>query len=451
MSESNNRDDVTHLHRISEALEGGIAQQVKLLLRGLSPAEIANLLESLPQSKRNAIWDLVQAVDEGDVLLHLNDEIRATLIKDMDTDEVVAAASGMDVDDLADFMQDLPRTLIDAILDSLDRQNRQELVAVMSYPEDTAGGLMDMGYITIRPDVTLDVILRYLRLRGDMPDHTDALFVVDRHSRYIGSVKINMLITSAPTLTAIELLDDTISPINVTTDERDVAQLFRDRDLISAPVIDESGKLVGRITIDDIVDVMQNAADHSVMSMAGLEDDEAVFAPILPSARRRAIWLGVNLITAIAVSVAIGLFQDTIDQIVALAVLMPIVANMGGVAGSQTLTLVIRGIALGQVGPANAFSLARKEIAVNLLNAAVWSCAVGMVAYAWYDDAALGMIIGTAMIINLFCGALAGVYIPLILRRMQIDPAIAGGVILTTVTDIVGFVSFLALAAVILL
>ena len=196
---------------------------------------------------------------------------------------------------------------------------------------------------------------------------------------------------------------------------------------------------------------MQNAADHSVMSMAGLEDDEAVFAPILPSARRRAIWLGVNLITAIAVSVAIGLFQDTIDQIVALAVLMPIVANMGGVAGSQTLTLVIRGIALGQVGPANAFSLARKEIAVNLLNAAVWSCAVGMVAYAWYDDAALGMIIGTAMIINLFCGALAGVYIPLILRRMQIDPAIAGGVILTTVTDIVGFVSFLALAAVILL
>ncbi|HKJ07756.1 MAG TPA: magnesium transporter [Gammaproteobacteria bacterium] len=440
-----------HLQTLAEALEQGSVDPVRTLLNSLRPAEIAHLLESMPPDPRTVLWQLVDPEDRGEVLLHVNDEVRAGLIRDMETGELVAATEGLDTDDLADLLADLPGAVIHEVLRAMDKQNRQRLESVLSYAEDTAGGLMDVNTITVRADVTLDVVLRYLRLRGTIPELTDSLIVVSRYDKYRGVLPLTTLLTMEPDHTVAEVMDRDVDGIPATLAATEVAKLFQDRDLISSPVVDENGRLIGRITIDDVVDVIRDEADHSLMSMAGLDEEEDIFAPVVSSARRRAVWLGINLFTAFLASWVIGLFEGTIHKIVALAVLMPIVASMGGIAGSQTLTIVIRGMALGQVGHTNARWLLFKELAVGVLNGMIWALVVAVIATAWFKNVHIGMIIAAAMIINLVCAALAGFGLPLLLRRVKIDPALAGSVLLTTVTDVVGFMAFLGLATIFLL
>ncbi len=438
------------LRLLRDALESGTLLRVQRMVQSLHASEIADLLESLPPPEREVVWDLVETDDEGDILLELNDEVRAKLIEGMDADELVAAAEGLELDDLADLVADLPEAVVRRVLQSMDQQDRERLRTVMAYPEDSAGGLMDPGVVTIRPDVTLEVVLRYLRMQGELPRHTDALFVVDRYDRYLGSLYLATLLTGDPARPAGDLMDREIEGIPADMDAGEVALLFENRDLVTAPVVSSDGSLVGRITIDDVVDVIRDQAEHSLMSMAGLDEEEDMFAPVITSSRRRAIWLGVNLATAFVAASVVGLFQATINQIVALAVLMPIVASMGGIAGSQTLTLMIRGLALGQVQDSNARWILGREIAVGLLNGLGWATVVAAATIAWFRSWELGGIIGLAMVVNLFVAAAAGVLIPLILKRIRIDPALAGGVVLTTVTDVVGFLAFLGLATLLL-
>ncbi len=433
------------LETLTTALHSGTAEQVRRLLASLHPAEIADLVESLPHGPRELLWELVDPETKGEILVEVNEDVRAGLIEEMETAQLVAATEGLDTDDLADLLQDLPGAVIHELLQSMDKQNRDRLEAVLSYPEDTAGGLMNLDVVTVRADVTLDVVLRYLRLRGEIPELTDSLIVVDRFDRYQGLLPLTVLLTSDPDLTVAEVMDCGIEGIPATMADIDVARLFQDRDLVSAPVVDDDGKLLGRITIDDVVDVIRDEADHSLMSMAGLDEEDDIFAPVVLSARRRALWLGVNLATAFLASWVIGLFEGTLEKVVALAVLMPIVASMGGIAGSQTLTIMIRGLALGQVGSTNARSLMHKEILVSLMNSLIWSIVVAVIAMAWFQNMEIGLIIAAALIINLVCAALAGFAIPLFLKRMGIDPALAGSVLLTTVTDVVGFMAFLGL------
>lgn len=433
------------LQMLSEALASGAAGRVRRLVHNLHPAEIGDLLESLPQGPRVILWELVDAEDRGEVLLAVNDEVRGGLIKEMEPGELVAMTEGLDTDDLADLLADLPGAVIHEVLRAMDLQNRHRLEAVLSYPEDTAGGMMNVDTVTVRADVSLDVVLRYLRLRGEIPDLTDSLMVVNRYDKYLGLLPLTTLLTSDPDLTVAEVMDREVEGIRADLADAEVAKIFQDRDLISAPVIDSSGKLLGRITIDDVVDVIRDEADHSLMSMAGLDEEDDIFAPVLPSAQRRAVWLGINLATAFLASWVIGLFEGTLEKVVALAVLMPIVASMGGIAGSQTLTIVIRGLALGKIGKTNARWLMFKELSVGTLNSLLWAVVVAVIAMAWFQNTNIGLIIGAALIINLVCAALAGFSLPLILQRFGIDPALAGSVILTTITDVIGFMAFLGL------
>ena len=436
---------------LATALKSGTLVNVRKMLNSLHPAEIARILESLPAHERRLAWELIEADLEGDVLSYASDEVRALLMREMDTQELVAATEGLDTDDLVDILQDLPDVVIHAVLQSMDEQDRHRVVSALSYPEDTAGGLMNTDTITVRPDVTLDVVLRYLRQRGEIPETTDSLIVVTRADQYIGLLSLATLLTRDPALTVAEVMMRDVAGIPATLPATEVAHLFEQHDLISAPVVDVDGSLLGRITIDDVVDVIRDEAEHSVMSMAGLREEEDIFAPVVASARRRGVWLGINLATAFLASWVIGLFEATLQQIVALAVLMPIVASMGGVAGSQTITLVIRGMALGRVGVANARRLIMKELAVGALNGVLWAIVVAAVATVWFHDYKIGAIIGAAMVINLIVAALTGAMLPLMIRRMGADPALAGTVILTTVTDVVGFMAFLGLATIFLL
>jgi magnesium transporter len=336
------------------------------------------------------------------------------------------------------------------VLLPFDQQNRQRLEAVLAYPEDSAGGLMNVDTVTIRPDVELDVVLRYLRLRGNLPDNTDALFVVNRYNEYMGTLSITDLLINTPETAVAEIMASDAVAINADMHESQVAKLFEERDLVSAAVVDEQNKLVGRITIDDVVDVIREQADHNIMSLAGLDEEEDVFGPIIPSAKRRALWLTINLGTAILASWVINRFQVTLEKVVALAVLMPIVASMGGNAGSQTLTLMVRGLALGQVQNSNARWLFGKEIAVSLLNGFVLAVLTALITFFWFRDIQIAIIIGVALIINMVIAAISGVIIPLFLKHRGTDPALAGNIVLTTVTDVFGFMVFLGLATLIL-
>ena len=443
----------TRVRDFNNALNRGVpTSPIRLMLNALHPAEIAHIIESLTPDKREIIWELVDPEFEGDVLLHVGDEVRASLIKKMETEDIISATEGMDLDDLADFMQDVPSSVYKAIIQSMDDQSRLRLETVMSFPEDTAGGLMNTDTIAIRPDVTLDVVMRYLRRQNEkIPENTDSLIVVDHHNKYLGTLSLADLVSNDPTLRVSEVYKQEPEGIPATMQETQVAHIFTDHDLISAPVVNEQGILLGRITIDDVVDVIRDDAEHSLMSMAGLDEDNDMFAPVISSSMRRAVWLGVNLLTALMASAVIGVFEATLEKVVALAVLMPIVASMGGIAGSQTLTLVIRGLALGQIGFTNAKSLLIKEIAVSLLNGALWSIIVGCISIFWFGDIILGLIIGAAIIINLIIGAVSGIGIPLLLKQLHIDPALAGGVVLTTITDVIGFLAFLGLATIILI
>ena len=447
-SEDHSEARLEYLH---EALDSGRMRRLKPMLHALHPAETAVLLEAIPRAKRELVWGLVPDDDHGEVLLHVNDEVRAELIEGLDDHVLLKATEGLEMDDLADLVEDLPETVTQQLLRSMDLQNRERLEAVLSYPADSAGGLMNTDTVTVRPDVSLDVVARYLRSRTTLPDQTDTLFVVSRYGRYLGMLSLAKLVTVDPERDVSEVMSTSVEALPADLSASQVAKRFQDLDLISAPVTDEDGKLLGRITIDDVVDVIRDEAEHSIMSMAGLDEEEDIFAPITRSARRRAVWLGANLFTAFMAAYVVGLFEATLSQVVALAVLMPIVASMGGIGGSQTLTLMIRGLALGQIGFSNARSLLIKELAVAAINGLLWAAVVGAIAYIWFGNLALGGVIAGALIINQMIAALAGVGLPLGMRKMGIDPALAGSVILTTVTDVVGFGVFLGLGAAVLL
>ncbi len=436
------------LEILRTALESGTMQQVERMVNTLHPAEVALLLESLPPPERNIVWGVVNPEDEGEVLVQLNDEVRTRLIEGMPLDELVTATEGMELDDLADVIADLPETITQQVIRSLSQQDRERLHDVLAYPEDSAGGLMNPNTVSVRPDLTLKVVLRYLRMLGEVPDNTDALFVVGRQNRYVGVLLISRLVTQGPGKTVAEVMDDSVEPIHASTPAAEVAKEFQNRDLIAAAVVDENGRLLGQITVDDVVDVIREQADHDILSMAGLDEDDDMFAPVVTSARRRAIWLGVNLATAFVAAAVVGLFKPTLDKVVILAVLMPVVASMGGVAGSQTLTLMIRGLALGRVESSNARWIFAKELAVGLLNGLAWAAVVAVVTRLFFDTWAVGAIIAAALAINLLVAAVAGFAIPLLLRKAKIDPALAGGVVLTTVTDVVGFIAFLGLGTI---
>jgi len=431
---------------LSEAMETGTMQHARGMLNELSPAEIAHLLESLPHNERNIIWDLVDSDKEGEVLIQLGEELRATLIRDMSLQDLVSATEGMDVDDLADFIQSLPDRVTTQVLTSLDTQHRERLESVLSYPEDSAGGLMNTDTVTVRNEVTLDVVLRYLRRMNKIPSNTDSLYVTTRDNLFVGTLPLTLLLTSDTENTVADVMIRDTETIKASMEDDEVARLFETHDLISAPVVDENRKLLGRITVDDVVDVIREEGEHSVLGMAGLTEDEDLFAPAIPSARRRAVWLGINLLTAFLASWVVSNFEGTLEKIVTIAVLMNVVASMGGIAGSQTLTLVTRGLALGQVSKTNRGWLINKEIIVGLLNGILWALVIAVIAVFWFDDINIGYVIATATIINLCVAAFSGVAIPIILTKMDIDPAIAGSVILTTITDIVGLFAFLGLA-----
>ncbi|MCP3906909.1 MAG: magnesium transporter [Oceanicoccus sp.] len=435
-----------HLDQLNQALDSGAFIQVQRMLNSLPAPDVAHIIESSPPKTRAVIWRLIDVEREGEVLPYLNDEIESQFLRAMDSKELLTITEGLEADDVADILQQLPDRVIREVLQLMDQQDRQRVEQVLSYPEDTAGGMMNTDAITVRAKTPLDVVLRYLRRHEELPEMTDNLIVVNRRDEYIGQLPLRKLLVSDPGITVREIMVTDIDAIPATMDDGEVATLFERNDWVSAPVIDETGKLVGRITIDDVVDVIREDADHSLMSLAGLDEDEDTFAPVFQTAPRRAMWLGINLVTAFLASAVINLFEGTIDKVVALAILMPIVASMGGIAGTQALTVVIRGMALGQVGSNNSGWLINKEFLVGVINGLCWSLVVAAAATLWFDDPLIGIIIACAMVINLITAGLAGAIIPIALRRMNIDPALAGGVVLTTVTDVVGFMSFLGLA-----
>lgn len=444
MSQANKTQ--TRLHLLNKALQSGTFIKARHMLNGLAPAEIAHLIESVPPNERTILWRLINAEVEGEVLQYLNEDILNQIAKTMNTLELTHVLEDLDTDDLADILQTLPKRVTKQVIKSLDSLHRKRLEAVFSYPDDTAGGLMNIDTITVRPNITLDVVQRYLRRHKEIPEMTDNILVINRKDQFIGVLPLTKLLLNKPGMTVRESMLTGEEAIPAMLPQSEVATLFERRDLISAPVVDENNVLLGRITIDDVVDVIREDAEHSLMSMAGLDEDDDIFAPILTTSRRRSLWLGINTLTAFVAAMVMGLFADTIEKVVALAILSPVVASMGGIAGSQTLTLVIRGMAMGNVGFANARMLLNREFAVGIVNGMVWAVIIGSVASFWWGDSSIGLIIAAATAINLVVAAVCGATLPLILKRYGIDPALAGGVILTTVTDVVGFSSFLGLA-----
>ena len=439
------------LQNLMTALEASSHEEAIDQLKDLHPGEIALLLEAIKPKDRTVVWPGIEASIQGEVLKEVNEDVQSQLIDEMSVEDLVKATEKLDTDDLADIVPNLPESAVHSLLLTLDYKHREHLNKVLEYPEDSAGGLMNTDFITVRPDVTISVVIRYLRLLKEMPVDTDQVFVVDRNFTYLGSLLISTLLTEEPEQVIMSLINSDFSkPIHADTDEAEVALLFEQRNLISAPVIDENNQLVGRITIDDVVDVIRDQAEHSVMSMVGLDEDEDVFAPIFQSTMRRSIWLGVNLVTAFIAVYFIGLFEATLQQKIALAILMPVVASMGGIAGTQTLIIVTRGIATGRVTTANIKSLINKEVAVSVLNGVIWSIVIALVTYYWFSDVVLSVVIGLAIIVNLVVAAFSGAFLPLLLTKLKIDPALAGGVILTTITDVIGFVAFLGLAALVI-
>jgi magnesium transporter len=437
-----------HLRALTDALETGAFVKVRRMLNHLPAPTIAHLLESSPAKNRDVLWKLVEKDLEGEVLNYLNVDIQTDILSRLTPAEVVSITEGLDTDDIADILQNLPEQVIQEVLQSMDAQDRKRLEHVLSYPEDTAGGLLNTDTITVRCNHTLDVVLRYLRRHDEIPEMTDNVLVVDRNDILLGILPLRRLLVSDPGLTVEDIMIVDYTAIPVTMKQQDVAQLFQRMDWISAPVVDENGKLLGRITIDDIVDVIREESDHSIKSMVGLGDAEDTFAPVFKTMKRRVVWLGINLVMAFVAATVIDQFAATIDMVVALAVLMTIVANMGGVAGNQTLTLVVRSMALGQIGKTNSLWLLTRELAVGALNGLLLALVAGLTSLWWFDDPTLGVIFAVAIVINLVTAALAGAALPLIFKALSIDPALAGSMALTTITDVVGFLSFLGLATV---
>ena len=436
-----------NLDELREQLDGGRMRLAQIMVNSLHPSEVARLLESLPHKKRSMLWELVDPEIEGDVLVEVSDEVRDGLIEGMQTEELIAAAEGMEVDDLADLLVDLPETVTQEVLQSLNKQDQERVQQVLAYDEESAGGLMNVDIVTIRPDVTLEVVCRYLRAVGEVSDGTDSIYVVSRDDSYIGSLYLSTILTSDPLNMVADVMHTDVTPISADTLSAQVVWEFENRDLLSAPVVDDNFRVLGRITVDDVVDVIRDEAEHSLMGAAGLDEEDDMFAPVVKSASRRALWLGINLCTAFLAAAVVDQFQTALTEIVLLAVLMPVVPSMGGVAGTQSLTIITRAMALGQINKDNAIGILRKEFMVGLLNGIGWAIVVSLLTFLWLGEWKIGGIIGAAIIINMVFAALAGFSIPLILKRMKIDPALGGGVVLTTITDVIGYATFLGLGA----
>ncbi|MGI1944350.1 magnesium transporter [Shewanella glacialipiscicola] len=436
------------LDQLNQALSSGMFVHVRNMLQKMAASDIALILESSPPDVRQVLWQLIDQEHIGDILDELSEELKDPLIRSMSPERVAKATAGMDTDDLAYVLRSLPDAVYKQVLQSMTEQNRHRVEQALSYPDETAGSLMNTDTVTLRPDVNIDVVLRYLRQRGNLPDTTDTLYVVDKKDKVLGGVRLADLLTCAPNTTIRNIMDPDIESIPVSMSDSEVAKKFERNDWVSAPVVDNDGKLLGRITIDDVVDVIREDAEHSMMGMAGMDDDEDTFGPVLKSTLRRSLWLSINLFAALLASSVSNMFEGTIEQFATIAVLMTIVPSMGGVAGNQTLALVIRGIALGHIGQSNARWLIGKELSIGFLNGLMWSILVFIAVFVWKDDIALAGLIGGAMLINMTIAGLAGASIPLILKRLKIDPALAGGMVLATVTDIVGLFAFLGLATI---
>jgi magnesium transporter len=439
-----------HLEQVNKALDRGLYVHARKLLQNMPAYDAALILESSPAKTRDIVWQLIDADLHGEILEELNEEVRKGILKSMRPEKVAAAAESMDIDDAAEVLRTLPDSDYQEVLNSMDSQDRARVEAALSYDEESAGGIMNTDTITLRPDVTVDVVLRYLRLKGTLPEATDSFYVVDQNDLFIGAVSISALVTAQPETNISDLIDKDIQAVPADMPVTEVAQLFERYDWLSAPIIDQNGHLLGRITIDDVVDIIREDAEHSMMSMAGLGDEADTFAPVIKSARQRSIWLGVNLLTALLAVAVTSMFDGILSQLTVLAILNSLVPSMGGVAGNQTLTLVIRGLALGHIGDSNAKNLLIKELAVGLLNGLIWALLIATMVALWKQDITLGIVIAVAMLMNLTAAGIAGVAIPLLLKKLNIDPALAGGVLLTTVTDVVGIFAFLGTATLML-
>ncbi|MDG0992760.1 MAG: magnesium transporter [Luminiphilus sp.] len=436
------------LAQLDRALDAGTLGDVAGIVGDLSPGDVAYLITSYPPRIRQVIWSLLEPEQEADVLNELPEDLRNQILVEMEPKALALIVGQLDDDDVADILHDLPNSITEQVLGIMDEADRTRLATVLAFPDDVAGGLMSTDTISIRADLTLDVVMRYLRRHAEIPQNTDSIMVVNREDHFVGLLPIRILLVADPAQSVREMMLTNRDAIPAQLPAAEVARLFERNDWISAPVVDEQNRLLGRITIDDVVDVIREEADHSLTSLGGIGEDEDTFATVRQTAPRRAVWLGINLITAFIASSVINLFQDTIEKVVALAVLMPIVASMGGVAGTQTLTVLIRGLAMGQLNSRNQRWLVAREALVGLANGILWALVVAAAASVWFEDWTLGLVIAAAMMINLMTAGLAGALVPLTLKRMGIDPALAGGVVLTTVTDVVGFLSFLGLAAI---
>lgn len=432
--------------QITKLLESGTLRRAGVLLNGLRAADIAHLIESSPPASRNVIWTLLGEGRKPKVLKHLGDELQGQFAAVMGSEELAALSADIETDDLVDILHQLPEKVTKEVLQSMDSQDRTRITNALQYPDDCAGGLMNTDTITVRAMHPVELVLRYLRRHDEIPEDTDRLYVVNRKDQLVGQLPIAKLLVSDPANTVREIMQTDIDAVPVNMSEDEVANRFERDNWISAPVVDESNRLLGRITIDDVVDIIRENAEHSLMSMAGLDEEEDTFSPVLKTTPRRAVWLGVNLLTTFIAASVINLFHDAIEKVVALAILMPIVASMGGVAGTQTLTIVIRGLATKQIEPHNHRWLFNREFFVSVINALMWASVVACATTLWFNDLTMGFIIALAMIITLITAAVAGVILPIALKRLNIDPALAGGVVLTTITDVVGFMSFLGLA-----
>ena len=439
-------------HELVESLvhKQNLAELQKKLDK-LHPADVAYILEALPLEERLVVWDLVKAERDGDILLEVSDAVRETLIANMDSQELVAAAEQLDTDEIADLVQDLPQDVVAGVFKSLSVEEREQLRSAMSYPEDSVGALMDFDMVSVRDDVTLEVVLRYLRRMDELPDHTDQLFVVDRDEAIKGVLPINRLIVTDPEVLVASVMNSEFISFSPDDKAQKAAQAFERYDLVSAPVVDQKNRLAGRVTVDAVVDFIREESESELLGMAGLREEEDIFASVWKSAKNRWLWLAVNLCTAFFASRVIGVFEGTIEKLVALATLMPIVAGIAGNSGNQTTTLIIRALALGQVTPENARRMILKELAISLLNGLVWGGVAGLFAWWLYDNVSLGVVMTGAMLLNLLVGALVGILVPMAMQRIGRDPAIGSSVLLTFTTDSMGFFIFLGLATVFLL
>tara|TARA_B100001109_G_scaffold164098_1_gene133652 strand:- start:4818 stop:6158 length:1341 start_codon:yes stop_codon:yes gene_type:complete len=443
------KDNADNLQIILDKSSNLSLNQIRRLLNNMSSSEIAHALESSPPKQRDLLFSLLKTEEEGDVLSELGEEIQQGLISNISNEELSEAVKELELDEIVDILQNLPEERMKNILSNMSRVDRKRIEMGLTFPENTAGGLLNTDVISVRPNNSINEVISYLRDQGKLPENTDKIFVVNDDNEYLGELSISEIITSNPSMIVREIMHTEIMPISADLDDKEVATLFERNDLISSSVVDETGRLIGRITIDDVVDVIREDADQNLLGMAGVAED--TFAPPGRAAKSRVFWLSMNLITAFIAASTINIFQDAIDKIVYLAVLMPIVASMGGVAATQTLTIVLRGLTLEQINSSNIKWLFKRELAVSILNGIVLSILVGVITYVWFQDWTIAILISCALVINLISSVVAGILVPLILRKFNQDPAIGGSVVVTTVTDVIGFFSFLGLATIYLI